>query len=188
MYERRLAGLSVGRAMAGLAAASLVPALIAAAGPASASVRAHQDTAAGTISTVAGGIGGPATGSTVSLSDPAGVTYAGGAVYIASGTTVRKLNPASGYMTNVAGDGKTSPMGGNGASASKAGLETNVTLLDRSGNVVIGDSEHVRIRVAAQRTGVFYGQPMTAGHIDPYDKSATVRAGRRLVIEHTAQL
>jgi NHL repeat len=37
--------------------------------------------------------------------------------------------------------------------------------LDGAGNLVIADSYNNRIRVVAARTGTFYGQAMTAGHI-----------------------
>ena len=36
---------------------------------------------------------------------------------------------------------------------------------DAAGNLLIGDSLNSRVRVVAARTGTFYGQAMTAGHI-----------------------
>jgi hypothetical protein len=37
--------------------------------------------------------------------------------------------------------------------------------VDSSGNLVVVDTDHFRLRVVAVRTGTFYGQPMTAGDI-----------------------
>src|SRR5579875_4126895 len=125
MYRRRTAGPVVRRGAAGLALASLVPVLLAAgSGPAIAA-------ASGTISTVAGGIGGPATGTTVAIGDPTGVTYANGSAIVADGSTVRKLTEASGYLSNLAGDStEQSPMGANGSSSAKARFYTPVTAVD----------------------------------------------------------
>lgn len=47
---------------------------------------------AGDISTVAGGVGGPAKATTVGVV-PAGVAFAGGSLYIADALSVRKVNP-----------------------------------------------------------------------------------------------
>ena len=38
--------------------------------------------------------------------------------------------------------------------------------VDGAGNLVFGDAGNNRVRVAAAKTGTFYGVPMTAGNID----------------------
>ncbi len=75
--------------------------------------RAGPAVAAGVISTVAGGPGGPARATRVSLSPyqgvgegiqyPCGLAYGAGSVYIADGYTVRKVNPATDWLTTPAG-------------------------------------------------------------------------------------
>ena len=51
--------------------------------------------------------------------------------------------------------------------------------LDGSGNVVISDTGHDRIRVVAVRTGRFYGRRMTAGDIYTMAGNSQARFGRR---------
>src|SRR5690348_17959852 len=60
--------------------------------------------AAGVISTVAGGVGGPGKATKVAVS-PAGVAFIGGSLYIADALSVRKVNPATGGLTTPAGNG-----------------------------------------------------------------------------------
>jgi len=69
----------------------------------------------------------------------------------------------AGDIYTVAGGGTRL---GDGGPATKAGLQdpTSVTP-DGTGNLIIADANHNRIRVVAVRTGTFYGQPMTAGDI-----------------------
>jgi hypothetical protein len=63
----------------------------------------------------------------------------------------------------VAGGGNTL---GDGGPAAKAGLQDPASVTpDGTGNLVIADAFHNRIRVVAVRTGTFYGRPMTAGDI-----------------------
>jgi hypothetical protein len=64
----------------------------------------------------------------------------------------------------VAGDGNFR-YSGDGGPAIKAALGPAGVALDDSGNLVIADESSSRIRVVAQSTGTFYGQPMTAGDI-----------------------
>src|SRR5215831_21305533 len=66
---------------------------------------AGREAAAGTISTVAGGLGGPAKGTKVALGYPCGVGYGAGSVYVGSATVVRKLNPVGGQVATEAGTG-----------------------------------------------------------------------------------
>src|SRR5580658_6228223 len=77
------------------------------AGPAFARVRAGRVSSAGTVSTVAGGVGGPGKGTAVGLggafSEPCGVSSTGGFLYLADGYTVRKLNQKTDALTTPAG-------------------------------------------------------------------------------------
>ena len=155
----RITGL--GRGGPALVAAGLAVAALAGVGPAAAA--AHPG-AAGVISTVAGGAGGPARATRVGTS-PCGVSFAGGNVYIGTGGAVQKVNPGSDRLITLVGTGAAGPVDA-GDRATKASLDGGCTAsFDRSGNLVIADSDNNRIRVVAASTGSFYGQAMTAGHI-----------------------
>ncbi len=120
---------------------------------------------AGTITTVVGGVGGPAKATTVPVFVPFGVTFGAGHVYIADGPVVRAVNPRHDWLTTPAGTGTTSRPVGDGGLATAANLNTYGTAVDGSGNLVIADSAHSQVQVVAAKTGTFYGQPMIAGHI-----------------------
>jgi trimeric autotransporter adhesin len=132
--------------------------------PAAAATGGAAAGVAGTVSTVAGGVGGPGTATKVSL-DPCGVTWAGGFLYAAdNGGSVRKVGP-TGNLTTPAGTETVGPLGDGGA-ATRASLDGACGLaVDHSGNLLIADSGHERVRVVAAATGTFYGQAMTAGRI-----------------------
>ena len=127
--------------------------------------------AAWTISTVAGGVGGPATATQVSVS-PYGVFSGTGGLYLADWGSVARVDPQSDQLTPVAGTGVAGPLGDKGA-ATKASMLSpgfeppGVTSVaqDTSGNLLIADPGYERVRVAAARTGTFDGQKMTAGDI-----------------------
>jgi NHL repeat len=119
---------------------------------------------AGTITTVAGGVGGPAKATTVAVS-PCGARFAGGSLYAGDITAIRKISPASDQLTTPVGTGSTTPLG-DGGPATKASLNGSCTaVLDHAGNLVVADTFDNRIRVVAAATGTFYGKHMTAGHI-----------------------
>ncbi len=135
--------------------------------------------AAGVISTVAGGVGGPGKATTVGVS-PASVTFAGGSLYIGDALSVRKVDPATGQLATPAGDGASpfSASGGagplkNGSPAAKTALAPAGVAVGSSGNLVIADPGNQikggpvinRVLVTAASTGTFYGQAMTSGHI-----------------------
>jgi hypothetical protein len=123
-------------------------------------------TAAGTISTVAGGLGGPAKGTKVALGYLCGLGYGAGSVYVGSATVVRKLNPDSGQTAPVAGNGLIVGPSGDGGPALAADLgNACTTAVDQHGNLVIVDPSTGTIEVVAATTGTFYGQQMTAGDI-----------------------
>ena len=150
------------------AAALLAAALLTANGGPARAATMHPAAAARArpvISTLAGGVGGPAAGTRVSLGGSlCGVTAAGRRVYLAAESAVRQVSQKSGYLTTPAGSGAGSPLG-NGGAASRAGLSACGAAADHSGNLVIADTFHNRIRVVAARTGSAYGKAMTAGHI-----------------------
>src|SRR6202035_1519409 len=78
---------------------------------------------AGTISTVAGGPGGPGPGRQVAVA-PCAVSFADGEVYVADGLgnfrggVVRMVSPQTGRLTTVAGTGSAGPLGDGGPAAS----------------------------------------------------------------------
>jgi hypothetical protein len=164
----------------------LMPAAAVAGGGAGASV---APAAAGVISTVAGGAGGPALGTQVSLGSllpgdrqyhrqgfgPCGLWYSSGHVYVGDGRSVRVLATGNDRLTTPAGTGVPGPLG-DGGPATNAGLHGACGVaVGHAGNVVIADGRSNRIQVVAHATGTFYGQPMTAGDI--YTVAGNGRAG-----------
>jgi hypothetical protein len=131
-----------------------------------AAVRGTGSAAAGVISTVAGGVGGPGRATRVDVSYPCGVSFGAGAVYIAGGQTVRRVNPATDWLTTPAGTDALSPVG-DGGPATSANVETCGTATDHDGSLLIVNFEDQRIQVVAARSGTFYGQAMTAGTCTP---------------------
>jgi hypothetical protein len=124
--------------------------------------------APGTITTVAGGVGGP--GPAISI--PLGgcpISVAGGALYTGDGAVIRRIDTRTGWLTTPAGDG-TSGTRGNGGLAADAQLNGagglnqcgTAATRDAAGNLLIAAGT---IHVVAARTGRFYGQQMLAGHI-----------------------
>jgi hypothetical protein len=134
---------------------------------------------AGFIYTVAGdgnctfsGPGGPATGAGI---DPYGVAVdAAGNLVIAVNDRVMAVAESTGTfygqpMTagdiyTVAGDGSSEWTGG-GIPAVDAGMSPGTVAVDSDGNLLIGDLINHRVLVVADRTGTFYGQPMTSGDV-----------------------
>ncbi len=75
------------------------------------------------------------------------------------------LHMRAGDVYTVAGTGVTGDSGDGGpATAATFDLPTGVAV-DRFGNVVVGDYGNERVRVVADSTGTFYGQPMQAGDV-----------------------
>jgi trimeric autotransporter adhesin len=150
-----------------------------------------QAMTAGDIYTVAGGgtgglgDGGPATSAKLNFSQcgPLLPTCLGDVTVDASGNLViaddghnrvRVLAASTGTFYGqamTAGDIYTVAGGGTGglgdggpATSAKLSGPSGVTV-DSTGNLVIGDTGHNRVRVVAASTGTFYGQAMTAGDI-----------------------
>ena len=144
-------------------------AVVAAAALAGASTAAAAPPPAGVISTVAGNVGGPAKATNVAA--PAcGLAYAGGAVRIADGPTVRAVNVQTDFLTTPAGNntagGGAPTLPGDGGPATSGGLIGACGVaLDHHGNLAIADASDERIRLVAHSTGTFFGQAMTAGDI-----------------------
>jgi len=116
------------------------------------------------ISTVAGGVGGPAKATRVAISPGCHLAFRAGSLYIADDGVVRKVSLGTGWLTNPVGTGSIAPLGDGGA-ATKAAVEVCGVTFDHSGNLVIADAGNKRIRVVAARTGTFYSQAMTKGDI-----------------------
>jgi trimeric autotransporter adhesin len=143
---------------------------VAAARPGGAQVRPGTS-AAGTISTIAGGVGGPARATQVALW-PTNVSFSAGHLYISDissnvtlGSTVRSVNAATDALTTPAGTGARRPLGDGGPADRASLFEALAVVADSSGNLLIADSDHARIRMVAAKTGTFYGQTVTAGDI-----------------------
>ena len=150
---------------------ALAPAVVLAicAGPAAAASPrtgpAGQAGPAGVISTVAGGVGGPATATQLRV-DPCGISYRGGHLLIADDAAVREVSTQTDWLTTPAGTGAFGGALGDGGPASQANFaQACGAAVDRFGNIVVTDTGHDRLRVVAARTGTFYGQAMTAGDI-----------------------
>jgi len=118
--------------------------------------------AAGVISTLAGGAGGPGPATQVSLPNICGLAVAAGNMYVGDGGAVRKVS-STGSLTTPAGIGIGGPLGDRGP-AIQASVGACGISVDHSGNLVIADTSG-RVRVVAARTGRFYGQAMTAANI-----------------------
>jgi hypothetical protein len=155
-----------------LAAAVLVPAMTGAAGgrarPAAGpgAPASGAATPAGVISTLAGSPGGPGRATNVGVS-ACGVSLGNGGLYVADLWSVRKVSPATDALTTPAGTRARGPVA-DGGPATRASLDACGTVaVDQAGNLLVGDIENNRLRVVAAKTGTFYGQAMTAGHIYP---------------------
>jgi hypothetical protein len=141
-------------------------------------------TAPGTITTIGGGLGGPASARAVGVS-PCAVTYAGHALYVTDEanalplgtepTVVRKISTASGGLVTIAGTGTgVGAPQPDGSSAQSVALQDSCGVaIDHAGNVLVSDSTEYQddeegpppygIRVVAQATGKFYGREMAKG-------------------------
>jgi hypothetical protein len=130
--------------------------------------------APGVISTVAGGVGGPAKATHVGLFAPCGVSYHAGSVYAGDSLALRKINPRTDWLTTPAGNGIAGPAI-DGLRATRASIGACTVAFDRAGNAALPDPSSNGVQVAAARTGTFYGRAMTAGHI--YTVAGTGKAG-----------
>ena len=174
--------LGLARLVWGMPAVVAVPALMAlAGGQAGAAARldgtvaqSAAGQAAGVISTVAGGPGGPAKATTLTLFHPCGVRFAGGRGYLVDGAAVYTLSRGTDQLVPVAGSGANGP-GGNRGLAADANFGSCGIAVDGAGNLVIADRAHNEVRVVAASTGTFYGVSMSVGHI--YDVAGDGKLG-----------
>ena len=138
---------------------------------------------AGHIYTIAGngmqgfaGDGGPATSAELSFPEGVAVDAAGNLVVAdtfherirvvaaTSGTFYGQAMKA-GDIYAIAGTGYHG-FSGDGGPATMAELAIPVSVaVDAAGNVAIADLRNNRVRLVAEKSGTFYGQAMTAGHI-----------------------
>ncbi len=117
---------------------------------------AWQAGPAGTISTVAGGVGGPALATRVPLAtwlpapdtpvgEPCSAVFGHGHLYIGD-DMIRAVNPATDYLTTIAGNGGASSPLGDGGPATQTALQACGIAVDHAGNVVLADTGTRRIR------------------------------------------
>ena len=165
-----------GAVILAFAAVLAAVAVLAGSGPTAAAGQRASGAAdpAGTISTVAGGVGGPAVAIKVNLgvstplagtaNSPCGVWFGAGQLFIADNWTVRSVSPLTGGLTTPAGTAAGGPFS-DGSPAPSTPLDTCAVAADSAGNLVIADVANDRIRVVAAAGGTYYGQPMTAGNV-----------------------
>jgi hypothetical protein len=137
--------------------------------------QARPALAAGDISTIAGGPGGPAQGTDVDLPLPCSVSYHGGQLYVTDlqGYAVRDLNTQTGYMTTYAGTGLSGQLTLHGVATATSGIETCEAAPDHNGNVLISQTH--QIIVVPPASGTYYGQAMKAGRV--YAIAGTTKTG-----------
>src|SRR5438128_34829 len=134
-----------------VAAAGLAPAVAMSTGQAQAAphpAAVRGQVASGTISTVAGGVGGPARASRLALFGPCGVTFSAGSVYVGDGVALRKINPRTDWLTTPAGNGIAGPAF-DGLLANRASIGACTVAFDRVGNAALANSFNSVIQVAA---------------------------------------
>ncbi len=79
-----------------------------------------------------------------------------------NGAGLRRVNVLTGALTTVAGDNAAGP-NGDGGLATATATGACGSAVDPNGNLAIADG--LTVRLVAAKTGTFYGQKMTAGHI-----------------------
>ncbi len=127
--------------------------------------------AAGTITTLAGGPGGPTLATKIAFrgrNECDDVQFADGHLYIGdeAGSVVRAVDTRTDALTTPAGDGGLGGFDGDSVLAANAELDDPcAATIDGVGNLVIADEANGRVRVVAARTGTFYGQHLVAGDI-----------------------
>jgi hypothetical protein len=156
----------------GVLAAVAAGALISA-GSATAASAAASAPRPGTIETIAGGPGGPAPESSVSV-QPCGVKFARGGLYIGSTTppqfaaaadfpAVYRVNLNGSQLTPVTGAGADAGLNLDGDPASDASVNACDMTVDSAGNLLLADQN--AIRVIAAKTGTYYREKMIGGRI-----------------------
>jgi hypothetical protein len=165
-------------ATAALAASVLMLASVTTAALAGAGAAQAGGPAPGTISTIAGGVGGPGPARQVSiapcgkprLQNPCGISFADGSLYFTDTVgVVRQVSLRTGRLTSPAGAalpsyGSAGGYGGDGGPAKQAGiLQPQDVSADAAGDILIADG--ISVRMVPASSGTFFGQAMTAGDI-----------------------
>ncbi len=137
--------------------------------------------APGTITTIAGGIGGPGRPDHIALASPCAVVSDNGVSYFTDqtqqgDTIIRKIADGLDHLTTIMG-ASTSGVNTDGAPAGRGNPDRSCGVaVDSSGNVLFTEEDifsptdsagpiQDRVRVVALSTGTFYGQQMTGGHV-----------------------
>jgi hypothetical protein len=178
--------------MRALLAGGLLPAVLVTAGLTTAGPATASAPPGGIASVVAGGPGGPDPAADVSM-EPCGVKFARGQLYIGGTTVVYRVSRATGRLVAVAGAGpwESTSAGSTdeGAPASDAQLTACGVATDAVGSLLLADGP--RVRVVAAKTGTYYQQKMTAGHVytiaSGFNDAVDVEldpAGNLLVADH----
>jgi sugar lactone lactonase YvrE len=127
---------------------------------------AAQSPEAGDISTIAGSPGGPGLATHVGLLDPSSVATNGNYLYIANDYSAQKVAETTDRLATVAGNGTPYSPLGDGGLATAAGLtQATGAAVTGDGSLLLSDVRSNRIRMVAAKTGTFFKQAMTAGHI-----------------------
>ena len=171
-----LAALVTLVALPGAGRALAAPAPGGPAAPWAAYPRAAHPLAAGIISTVAGGVGGPGPARGISLFSanaqpiacgsppgPSGLAFSAGRLYVAD-ASVRQVSARTDRLTTPAGTGAAGPFGAGGP-ATRASIVACGVAVDHAGNLIIADPFRGRVEVLPRATGTFYGRAMTRGHL-----------------------
>ncbi len=159
-----------GRAAAGVLAGCAVGLALVTAPAQALAARATGTPAPGTITTLAGGVGGPALATQLvfgPLDGCAIVNVASGHLYLGDqfGEVIRVIDARTDELTTPAGDGSQGFQGDHVRAVSTELDRPCAATIDGAGNLVIADKSNGRVRVVAKRTGTFYGQHMVGGDI-----------------------
>jgi hypothetical protein len=136
--------------------------------------RVPAGAAPGTISTIAGGVGGPGPATAIGLSEPCGLAFApsSGHLYIGQSSLVRALDPATGQLTAAVGTGLfgTESASGyvapDGTPATAAGLNGACHVAaDSRGDLALAAWDTAQVQFVPASSGTYFGQAMTAGAI-----------------------
>ena len=131
------------------------------------------------ISTVAGGLGGPAKATNVAIFPDCHLAFRAGSLYVADDGAVRRVSARTGWLTNLMGTGSVGPLG-DGGPATKATVESLRRCLGPRGQP--GDLPTMPRSAGSgwwrTRTGTFYGQAMTSRATStPWPVAAAGRGG-----------
>jgi hypothetical protein len=157
------------------------------AGPAGLAGAAPSGSPAGTISTVAGGFGGPGPATAVSLEQSSGcfgMQVAGGRLYVNGDGAERAVNVRTGFLRTLAEQLVPTGFSGEAGPTGLFGSGPCAATADSFGNLILAESG---LTVVAAKSGTFYGQKMTAGNVYRLMRAGTCSAGScavDVVVDH----